>query len=185
MEEVLDRVKHACRENGVRLKEFNVSGAGPKATYLDFGKDVPIKPAFVLRGDHLVVSAMPLMLKYAVRKDRKTNKRIVDYVPDASSIDAAANMELFYDPAPMMENVYADLLKLLDSSARNLPFDATDLPSPEFVAAALAKIGVRLRVDPYFMALDLHSPTGIALPTVVAGVLAAQQQATATRTDNR
>ena len=83
-------------------------------------------------------------------------------------------MGYFYDPAPLTRNVYADLLKLLDSSAQALPIDVTDLPSPEFVADALSKFGFEFAVDPYFMALDLHSPTGVAIPTIV-GLIAAQQ----------
>ena len=184
MEAVLAKVKAACRDGGIPMKEFSVSGVGPKATYLNLGKDIPVKPAFVLRGDHLVVSMMPLMLKYAVRQSRDTGKRVVDFVPDASSMQSASRLAYFYDPAPMTRNVYADLLKLLDSTGSALPVDATDLPSPEFVSDALSKFGVQFTIDPYYMALDLHSPTGVAIPTLVGSAIAVQQAQPPVRSTN-
>ena len=109
----------------------------------------------------------------------------VDLVPDASSAEYAARVAWFYDPGPMTQNVYADLLKIVDSSGARLPFEVTDLPSPEFVAASLSKFGVGFTIDPYYMAMDLHSPTGIALPLMVGAVIAAQQEQARARSIHR
>jgi hypothetical protein len=176
MEKVLAKIKQICRHSGIPMKDFSVSGNGPKATYLNLGKDIPIRPAFVLTGDKLVVSMMPLMLKYAIRKTRGTGLATIDYVPDATDAKYAAKFDYFFDPAPLTENVYADLLKILDANRGALPIDPTSLPSPEFVAASLSKFGICVSMDAYYMALDLHSPTGFAIPLAVGTTLGAAQQ---------
>ncbi len=176
MEQVLAKLKKRFAAEGIPMKDFTVPGNGPKATYLNLGKDIPIKPAFALNGDKLVVSMMPLMLKYAVRKSRRTGLAMIDFLPDANAIGSMARFEYSYDPAPLAENLYADLLKLMDSSDRRLPIDATDLPAPETIAAAMSKIGIDVCANPYYMAVDLHSPVGIALPAAIGSALLQIQQ---------
>lgn len=176
MEAVLAKLKSQFAANHIKLKEFTVPGGNPKATYLNLGKDIPVKPAFVLCGDKLVISPMPLMLKYAVRKSRRTGYALVDFVPDGNKIDSMARFAYFYDPAPMAENLYADLLKMISGSGQLLPIDALDLPSPEFVASTLSRVGVDVAMSPYYLTMDLHSPFGIALPTMVGSAVAMQMQ---------
>lgn len=186
MEKVLGHVRAMCKGSGIPVKEFSVPGGGPKATYLNLGKDLPIKPAFALTGDKLVVSMMPLMLKYAIRKSRTTGLAVVDLMPGATAAKSEPLFSYSFDPAPMTRNVYADLLKILDSSGQRLPFEVTELPSPEFVADSLSQLGVSVSIDSYFMSMDLHSPTGIGIPLLIGTSIAAQmqQKPAPVRTDN-
>ena len=87
--------------------------------------------------------------------------------------------DYFFDPAPLAENVYADLLKILDSNRGMFPIDPTALPSPEFVAASMSKFGICVSMYAYYMAFDLHSPTVIAIPLMVGSTFGMQQQAAA------
>ncbi len=176
MEALLAKVTEACKHNGVKTKKFTVSGGGPKATYLSLGRDIPIKPAFALSGDRLVISTMPLTLKSALRKDRGTGETIVDLLPDPTRAGGAPLLSYFLDPAPIAENLYADLLKVIDSSGRSLPIDLTDLPAADFVASSLSQFGVEFAVDTYSMSLDLHSPTGFTVPLVAAMAIAKEME---------
>lgn len=177
MEKVLGRLVEACEASGMPTKRFPVPGGGPNGTYVSFGKEIPIKPAFALTGDKLVVSTMPLTLKSAISQSRTTGRATVDLVPDASADHRGPLLSWFFDPAPVAVNLYADLLKIIDSSDRRLPIDVADLPTPEFVADALSPFGVEFAIDPYYMSVDLHSPTGIAIPALIAASMWAQQQA--------
>jgi hypothetical protein len=75
------------------------------------------------------------------------------------------------DPGPTAMDLYADLLKIMDSGKGAFPVQATDLPSPEFIAQCLSKFGIEFSADAYYMAIDLHSPAGIVLPLMIGAVL--------------
>ena len=114
---------------------------------------------------------------FSVRKTRTSGLAVVDYLPGAKTkMEPEPMMRYFVDPAPTAINLYADLLKIIDSSGQRLPFELTDLPSPEFVGGALSRFGVEFSMNPYFVSLDLHSPTGIAIPLVVGASVAMQMQ---------
>ena len=176
MEKVLARVTEMCAVEGIRTRQFTVPGGGPKGTYLSLDKQIPFKPAFALSGDKLVVSTMPLTLKTIVSASRANGETIADLLPEATLSSRAPLFSYFVDPAPAARDGYADLLKLLDTADRGLPFEVSSLPEPEFVAAALARFGVEFSADPYFVSIDLHSPAGLAVPLLVGGAMFAQEQ---------
>jgi len=173
MEKVLSMVEDICREQKLAVKQFSIPGIGRKASYIDFGNEIPVKPAYVLRGDNLVISTLPLTLKYAAMNSRSTGKAIVDLLPTGVEHYENPMLSYFFDPAPIAMNIYADMLKLIDSGKVKIGINAADLPTPEFIASTLARMGVELSMDPYNMSLDIHSPFGIVLPTV-AGILGFQ-----------
>jgi len=104
---------------------------------------------------------------------RSTGKAIVDLLPTGVEHYENPMLSYFFDPAPIAMNIYADMLKLIDSGKVKIGINAADLPTPEFIASTLARMGVELSMDPYNMSLDIHSPFGIVLPTV-AGILGFQ-----------
>lgn len=177
MEKVLSRLEEIYKCCHIPVTRFAVPGGGPKGTYIDFGNEIPVKPAYAIYGDNLVISTMPLMLKYAMVKSRTTGKAIVDMLPEATAYDGEPMISFFVDPAPVVMDLYADTLKIMDSGSSGLPVRATDLPTPEFVAGAVSQIGMEFSIDPYFMSLDLHSPTGIGIPLVIGALAAREMEA--------
>ena len=171
MDKVLGRLWNACEFNGIKTGKFTVPGNGAKGTYVGLDGAVLFKPAFAIHGDKLVVSTMPLTLKYALKDSG--DGAIIDLLPETSKKNPRPLVSWFVDPAPATTELYGDLLKILDSQ-RGLPIEAADLPSAEFVGRALSRFGVEFSVNPYYLSLDLHSPCGIALPLVVGGLWSSQ-----------
>jgi len=176
MEKVLSAIVAGLEAGGVRTRRFTVPGGGPKGTYVRLGGDIPLKPAFALSRDALVISTTPLMLKSALTPSRKTGLAVCDLLPDASRPTGTPMMSWFVDPAPLATNLYADALKLADMVRGLLPVEPAELPSLEFLGQCVSRIGFECSIDPYFMSLDLHSPTGIALPLLLGGIVAIRQQ---------
>lgn len=172
MEALLHSVEELVRQIGWKTKKFTIPGGGPKGTYIDMGQEVPVKPAYALCNGNLVLSAQPLMLKYALTKSASTGLSSVDLLTRTVIGDDGPLMSYYFDPAPAAMNLYADFLKVLGSGGiPNLPIDPTQLPSPEFIADALSRIGFEFSVDPYFFSVDLHSPAGIVLPVMIGSAV--------------